>query len=232
MDSLEMLKENDLYQEGKPLKLHMGCGQNHLNGYVNVDYPQSEHNVMKSAADAEADITKDLLFPRFSVDEIRSHHFFEHLRRVTALAQLVKWYHWLRIDGILVIETPDFMGSVKQLADAATNYSQKMAIVRHLVGDQAASWAYHRDMWFHDRFETSLSCLSFHIADISYSTWDRWPHLKSITVTATKVNAVEISDQIEKCFTLLKDSMVSSREEATFKVWQGQLREELKEYLL
>jgi len=231
MNSLEMLKENALYHEWRPLKLNLGCGQTHLEGYVNVDYPQSEHNVMKSAADAEADITKDLIFPRFSVSEIRSAHLFEHFRRVTALVQLVKWYNWLKIDGILVIETPDFMGSAKQLVADETNYSQKMAIIRHLVGDQAASWAFHRDQWFHDRFETSLSCLSFHVTDISYSTWDRWPYLKNITVTATKVNEVPIADQIEICFTLLQDSLVSEGEQATFEVWKSQLCEELWEYI-
>jgi len=230
MNSFEKLIEGGRYQEGKPLRLHLGCGQQYLEGYINIDHPKEKHNVMKLSVDAEANITKDLLFPRFSVDEIRSHHVYEHFPRVTALAQLVKWYYWLKIDGILIIETPDGMKSMEQICSVDTDYKQKMAIIRHLVGDQAASWAFHRDMWFHDRFETTLSCLSFHVTDISYSTWNRWPYLKSITVTATKVNEAEIEDQIEKCFTMLKDSMVSEREQPTLEIWKKQLREELKEY--
>jgi hypothetical protein len=30
-------------QSGKPLRLHLGCGQTKLAGYVNIDYPSSEH---------------------------------------------------------------------------------------------------------------------------------------------------------------------------------------------
>jgi predicted SAM-dependent methyltransferase len=229
MDTLEKLLESGLHNAGEPLKLHLGCGATRLPGYLNIDFPQEEHNVMTSVADAEADIVKDLNFPRFSVDEIRSHHMFEHLSRIIALAQLVKWHYWLKVDGILIIETPDFMRSVKQLADELTDYQQKMAIVRHLTGDQAAPWGFHTDQWWNERFETTLSCLSFHIVDINYLEWDRWPHLRSIKVTATKVGKVSIDTQIEKCLLLLKDSMVSEREVATFNVWKDQLIEALKE---
>ena len=230
MDSLEMLQKEGLLRTGQSVRLHLGCGQMHLDGYINVDYPASEHNVMHPAVDAEADITKDLLFPRFSVDEIRSHHVVEHFSRVIALAQLVKWHFWLKIDGVLIIETPDFMGSIQQIVDNEIDYKQKMAIVRHLVGDQAASWGFHVDQWWKDRFETTLSSLSFHITDIKHHTWGIWPYLKSVTITATKVREVEISEQLKQCFTVLKDSMVSEREAATFEVWQHQLLDELKEY--
>jgi predicted SAM-dependent methyltransferase len=230
MNTLDKLIDSGLHNTGKPLKLHLGCGQMHLDGFINIDFPQDQHNVMKSVAEAEADIIKDLQFPENSVDEIRLFHVLEHFSRVIALAQLVKWHYWLKIDGILVIETPDGMGSIEQLADTETEYSQKMAIIRHLVGDQAASWGYHRDMWWKDRFETTLSCLGFHITDIKHATWERWPHLKSIIVSATKVSEAKIADQLEIAFTLLKDSMVSEKEIVTFEVWQGQLLKELKDY--
>jgi predicted SAM-dependent methyltransferase len=230
MNTLDKLVESGLHNVEESLKLHLGCGQTKLDGFINIDFPQDKHNVMISAADAEADITKDLLFPRFSVDEIRLHHLFEHFPRVVALAQLVKWHFWLKIDGILIIETPDFMGSIQQIVDNDIEYAQKMAIVRHLVGDQAAEWGFHIDQWWKDRFETTLSSFGFHVTDIKYFTWEMWPHLKSITVTATKVAEISIAEQIKKCFLLLKDSMVSEREVATFEVWQHQLLEELKEY--
>jgi len=228
MGTLTKLIQSGLCKRGGPVKLHLGCGAVHLKGYINLDFPQSEHNVMKSAADAEADIVNDLSFPEGSVDEIRSHHVLEHFSRVIALAQLVKWHHWLKIDSTLVIETPDAMSSAAQLGCENIEYAQKMAIVRHLVGDQAASWAYHREMWWDQRFETTFSSLGFHITDIVKTKWDRWPYLANITVTAMKLNYIPIREQITACFDLLRESMVSPKEEKTFEVWKTQLSDALK----
>jgi len=231
MNSLDKLIDSGLCTRDSPIKLHLGCGATKLDGYIDIDYPQEEHNVFKTVADAEADIVKDLVFPESSVDEIRSHHVFEHFSRVIALAQLVKWYHWVKIDGTLIIETPDAIGSVVQLADEATDYQQKMAIVRHLVGDQAASWGYHKDMWFGERFETTFSKLGFHVTDLEYSEWDRWPHLRNIKVSAIKLQEIPVQEQFDSCCVLLKDSMVSEREIKTFEEWKKQLVGHLEGYL-
>lgn len=228
MNTLTKLIDAGLCRRGGPVKLHLGCGQTRLDGFINIDFPQDKHNVMKSAADAKADIVNDLVFSENSVDEIRTHHMLEHFSRVIALAQLVKWHRWLKVDGILIIETPDFMRSVLQLVDELTDYARKMAIVRHLTGDQAASWGFHLDQWFGERFETTLSTLGFHIIDIDYLEWSRWPHLRSIKVTATKLSNVPIRNQITACFDLLQQSMVSPKEEKTFEVWKSQLSDALK----
>lgn len=229
MNTLDKLIESGLYVKGTVLNLHLGCGQNRLDGFINIDFPQSKHNVMKSVADADADIVKDLQFPENSVNEIRLYHVYEHFSRVIALAQLVKWHCWLKIDGILVIETPDFFKSIEQIVSEGIDYKQKMAIVRHLTGDQSAAWGYHLDQWGDERFETTLSKLGFHITNMNHSKWDRWPYLCSVIVTATKLNNVLLPDQIEQCLLLLKDSMVSEREAATFEIWKKQLIELLEE---
>ena len=229
MNTLAKLIEEGLHRVGQPLRLHLGCGATRLEGYINIDFPQDKHNVMTSAADAEADIVKDLQFPENSVDEIRSHHMLEHFSRVIALAQLIKWHHWLKPDGVLIIETPDFMTSVEQLINA--DYKQKMAIVRHLVGDQAADWGFHVDQWFDERFETTLSAFGFHVTNVKKSTWNVWPYLASVTVEAIKLNNGSIHKQIDIGLTLLKDSMVSAKEFKTFNIWRGQLKDALEDLL-
>ena len=52
-----------------PIKLHLGCGQTYLNGYLNIDYPPGSHTVQKkTVADQFEDITQ-LSFKRRSVQQ-------------------------------------------------------------------------------------------------------------------------------------------------------------------
>lgn len=62
---------------------------------------------MKPKADVFADI-RQLEYPENSISEIRSHHLFEHFSRAEAIDLLLKWRKWLKPNGILRIETPDF----------------------------------------------------------------------------------------------------------------------------
>jgi hypothetical protein len=76
------------------MKLHLGCGQVYLKGYVNIDYPSSEHTVQhKSVADRLTDISQ-LTFPTSSVEEVRLHHVFEHFRRPQISARVACWNGW------------------------------------------------------------------------------------------------------------------------------------------
>ena len=223
MNTLEKLIESTLYIPNDPLKLHLGCGENYLDGYINIDHPPSEHTVLVPIVDAHADIIKDLDFPSDTVDEIRLHHVFEHFDRVIALVLLVRWHNWLKVDGILKIETPDAIESAKQLS-SDIDYKQKMAVIRHLEGDQSANWGVHIGQWWDERFENTLSKLGFHILTMEHVQWDRWPYLRSVTVTATKLGDIDLAIQIDKVKELLRDSMVSDRERRTYDAWCGRLK--------
>lgn len=231
MNSLESLIEKGLYTKGHPLKLNLGCGQSKFQDYINIDFSSDKHNIMTTNPDLEANILHDLIFPENSVDEIRNHHVLEHFQRTLAIAQLIKWHYWLKVDGVLHIEVPDFQESVKQFVAEDTDYKQKMAIVRHLEGDQACQWARHLQQWWDERFENTLSKLGFHITQFYTGTWKRWPYLKNIIVNAIKIRNVTIKEQFENGCLLLKDSMVSEGEAKTYEIWEQQLRNNLKEYL-
>ena len=66
------------------IKLHLGCGETILPGYVNIDYPKDQHNIMNVSPDLAADLTR-LACRENSIDEIRLHHVFEHFNRIAAL---------------------------------------------------------------------------------------------------------------------------------------------------
>lgn len=146
------------------VKLHLGCGRNYFVGYINIDFPLSKHTVIVPKADIYKDI-RDLEYPENSVDEIRSHHLFEHFSRQEALKLLSQWRHWLKPQGLLIIETPDFEESVKMFV-ATNNLEKKFKLARHIFGSHEANWAYHRDFWDKSKFQLVLNKLGFKIIKI------------------------------------------------------------------
>jgi SAM-dependent methyltransferase len=140
-------------------KIHLGCGEKYLAGYVNIDYPPSEHSVIKVRADEYRDI-RTLEYPESTLDEIRSHHLFEHFSRAEALKLLLRWRRWLKPGGTLVIETPDFGACVNAYAFALSR-RRRFALGRHMLGSQEAAWAYHYDFWDGDKFKFVLGALGF-----------------------------------------------------------------------
>lgn len=221
-DCLVQLVQAGLWREGRPLKLHLGCGEQHFDSYINIDYPPAEHNVMQIKADICANIT-ELDFPTQSVDEIRLHHVFEHFNRVTALAMLIKWHNWLKIGGKLHIETPDLVGSAKTLL-AESSWKTKMGVVRHIAGDQSSSWAYHIDHWFPERFEHTLNRLGFSAVQTQSSSWPHEPYLSNVAAIAVKSQNVALAVQLTAADELLWESTVSPSEQPTFEIWKKQLR--------
>lgn len=95
------------FKKPRNLKLHLGCGGKHFNGYVNVDLWISE------ATDVICDITT-LPWPDNSAAVIESYHVIEHISHTKILNTLKEWYRVLKPDGILVIECPHFDDAVKQ----------------------------------------------------------------------------------------------------------------------
>ena len=90
------------------MKLHLGCGQRYLQGYLNIDYPLSEHSIQQtSVADQFANLLELRCMPS-TIEEVRLHHVFEHFTKAVACALLASWNSWLTHDGVVHIEVPDF----------------------------------------------------------------------------------------------------------------------------
>lgn len=222
-DALYALYQAGLYQPGRPLRLHLGCGENHLDGYVNIDHPPDQHAVMTPRADIFADI-KTLRFPDNCLDEIRLHHVFEHFNRVEALGLLIRWHRWLRVGGVLHIETPDLAGSAKALLSDAP-FKQKTAAVRHLAGDQTETWAYHVDHWFPERFHATFVHMGFGEPRLRVETWARPPHLANVTAIGAKSKDLPTTALLNAADELLWLSTVAPSEIPTYEVWKRQLRD-------
>lgn len=215
---LHSIQQKGLWSADKPLRLHLGCGENHFNGYINIDLPPSSHTVQtKIGADIFADFTT-LCIPQNTVDEVRTHAVFEHFNRVNALALLCQWYDWLKEGGTLIFDVPDFEACIKRFLEPTCSYPEKQVILRHLYGSQEAEWALHRDGWYIDKAHHVLNMLGFEVTHIERT---KWLALRDIVVHAKKVTSYTRAQLADIAKKILRESMVddSASEQREWTVW-------------
>jgi SAM-dependent methyltransferase len=86
-----------------PTRLHLGCGNKRLEGYVNVDI------VPSLATDLVTNIRSLPMFADETVEEVRLSAVYEHLYRGERLEAIREWHRVLRPGGTLVLSyIPDF----------------------------------------------------------------------------------------------------------------------------
>ncbi|MBI5799635.1 MAG: glycosyltransferase [Verrucomicrobia bacterium] len=215
---LAQLQQAHLWQPGAPLRLHLGCGEQRFDGYVNVDFPPAEHTVQTSvAADIFADIIR-LDLPAASVDEVRLHHVFEHFDRPTALALLCRWQRWLKPGGRLTIETPDAEASARLLTEPQPSFAQKQVVLRHLFGSHEAAWAVHYDGWYPAKYQRVLGALGFGEVHCQLGEWQM---TRNVTATAVKVVMRSPGELATAVADILRENLVdaSASETRLHSIW-------------
>jgi predicted SAM-dependent methyltransferase len=87
-------------KDASPKKLHIGCGDNHLEGWLNTDiYPKK--------GEAFLDATKAFRFSSDTYDYIFSEHMIEHIPYQSCLNFLAECYRILKPGGTIRLATPD-----------------------------------------------------------------------------------------------------------------------------
>jgi len=81
-------------------KLHLGCGDIYLEGWINVDLDNKK-------ADLNCDLREPLPFESSSVDYIYSEHFIEHLSFKDGVKFFKECFRILRPGGVIRVATPD-----------------------------------------------------------------------------------------------------------------------------
>jgi predicted SAM-dependent methyltransferase len=153
------------------VRLHLGCGMKYLDGYLNIDYPHELHSVQdKSVADYHCNII-DLRYEKSSIEEIRLHHVYEHFSRPIALSLIACWNSWLKVDGHLRIEVPDFKRSALKVLSPLTSDKEKKKSIRHLFGSHEAIWAYHLEGYAHQSLSEIFKIFGFSIEKSLKNSW-------------------------------------------------------------
>ena len=206
------------------MKLHLGCGERFLEGYVNIDYAQGEHAVQRErAADVLADLTT-LSYEPDTIDEIRMHHVFEHFPRAQACALLTNWHQWLKPSGTLRIEVPDFERTFHYATRPFRDGRVLAVALRHLFGSQEAEWALHFDGFTEKTLSRLLERFGFRVEEIRHNAWQATYNIEAIT---RKHSIMDRQQLARAAAEHLRQYLVddSDSEQRLFAVWMEQYRQ-------
>lgn len=131
------------------MKLHLGCCNRYLPGYVNID-------IKGRTADVLADIRK-LPYEDASVDEIYTSHVLEHFGRHEFLGVLREWYRVLKPGSYIYIAVPNI--------ESAIDYYNKTGNIHALYGQ---FWGGQRDEHDYHKFGYTFSTLSDYLKKVGF----------------------------------------------------------------
>ena len=107
-------------------KLHIGCGNRYIPGFVHIDVRKLPHVHYVASAD------KLDMFDDNSVDLIYSCHVLEHFGRQQIEHVLKEWHRVLKPGGILRLAVPDF----EKLVEVYLKTKDLRLVLGSLVGRQ------------------------------------------------------------------------------------------------
>ncbi len=212
------------------IRLHLGCGQRYFEGYINIDYPLSEHSVQQtSVADELHDLT-GMRYPAGSVDEVRLHHVFEHFERAKAAALLASWNSWLKREGILHVEVPDFGRTARAVLGRFSSGQARMVGLRHIFGSQEAHWAVHFEGYTRVTLVEMLQRFGFGAGEVKQ---ERYKDTYNLIVIARKQRDLSGSDLEAAGRSHLSQYLVddSTSERQLLEVWMEAYRTQLRRTL-
>jgi len=126
-------------------KLHLGCGQHIIDGFINTDLYHEDEKVVKCDA-------RDLPYKNGEVDLIYICHVLEHFSRHEIIDVLKEWNRVLKSGGEVYISVPDF----EAVVDHYNENKDIVAIQGLLNGGQTCEWNKHTVSFDFDYLEKCL----------------------------------------------------------------------------
>ena len=123
------------------MKLHLACGTNILENWVNLDLEPLHKSVIRH------DLTRPLPFPQNIADVIYSEHFIEHIPKDAAYVFIKECFDKLKPGAIIRLSTPNLERITRQYAygktDAWANVGWLPESKCDLVNEGLKLWGHH-----------------------------------------------------------------------------------------
>ncbi len=146
------------------MKLHLGCGNKHLQGFMNVD-ARDLPNV-----DLVDDVKTLSVIGKESVDLIYASHILEHIQRPEYTKVLTRWHEVLKKDGVLRIAVPD----IEKVFEHYAEHRDLRKLRGFMWGGQTHAFNYHYCGWDFKTLKEDLESVGF--KDVRRYDWRKTEH--------------------------------------------------------
>jgi len=133
------------------IKLHLGCGNIHIDGYVNVDIRNLP------GVDVVDDVSTLSSFEENSVDIIYVCHVLEHFEKTKYKGVIKRWYDLLKKRGVLRVAVPDF----EAVAEYYSKNRNLEDVLGLLFGGQDYEQNFHYCCWDFKKMQIDLMGAGF-----------------------------------------------------------------------
>jgi len=135
----------------KPIKLHLGCFQKKIHGFINVDIREEVE------PDVVDDVFKLTKFENESASLIYACHVLEHARPEEAQKALQRWHDVLKPEGTLRLAVPD-LEAVFEHYQITKNLKELRSFI---YGSQKHPYDTHYIGWDFDSLAYDLESIGF-----------------------------------------------------------------------
>ena len=186
------------------VKLHLGCGSNILDDYMNIDYFKF-NPIQTNVRNGNASDLKLIGYGAETVDKIFHQHFIEHLDFWEEKKAWDSWYYVLKNGGELEFDVLDFEWICKKFLDAednwkqfyeakdndyfgnGLNYNQRWGVlIAHFFGNAAHPGQYHKNGYTEKKLINMLKYYNYSKIDVSKFTYEKFGELQCLKVKAIK----------------------------------------------
>jgi predicted SAM-dependent methyltransferase len=150
------------------LRLHLGCGDRYIPGFVQVDIRPLPH------VDIVSPLDKLTMFDDGAASLVYASHVLEHFPRCQSAAVLLEWRRVLAPGGVLRLSVPDFEQLIKVYE---TSGRELDSVLGPLVGRQNHPYNFHY-MVFDRR---KLTSILYDAGFAEVRPWD-WHHTEHSNV--------------------------------------------------
>lgn len=200
-----------------PLRLHIGCGNKRLEGWVNIDEKRLP------GVDVVADVTRGLRYT--GVAAVFAEHFLEHLAMSDALRFLQEVHRALANDGLLRLSTPnlDWVWRTHYRVDPDVADADKRMMAIH-TNRAFHGWG-HRFLWNGELLVEALHACGFDdVRACRYGESER-PVFRGIERHETYVDEPELPHVI------IVEARKGKRDRRRLAAFEKLLRKELYDHL-
>ena len=159
------------------MKLHIGCGTIHLDGYVNIDIQKS--NATDVVEDA---LTLTSRYKPSTIDEIYSCHMLEHLTKKEGIAFIIICNKLLKPRGLLRLELP----MVDLIIDKFDLGIQDEEWINNFYGQQRHPGDFHKYGYTTKTIRIFLEKYGFHIEKMIQGRTGYGPNSPGVKIWARK----------------------------------------------